>query len=123
MPPSQPYDWSRARAKWESSDPFFSEGTIVFDESPPGGLIGLRRRAETGGWVRGTRASPVAESALPPVEPPPLAHRLRYDPRLTLGMVTLTTLMRFGEPIAAVTPVHRVRMISKMEGEDDMELD
>lgn len=122
MPPPAPYNWTRARAKWESSDPFYTEGAIVCDESPPGGAVGLRRRAETGGWVRGQRGAGAAEAPLPPVEPGPLAHRLR-DVRLNTSMVTLTTLMRLGVPVAAMPPVQRVRTVSKPSARDDLDIE
>jgi hypothetical protein len=122
MPPPTPYDWTRARNKWESSDPFYTEGAIVCEESPPGGAVGLRRRAETGGWKRGVRGAGAPEPALPPVEPGPLTHRLR-ELRLSVGMVTLTTLMRLGVPLASAPPVQRVRVVSKPSARDDLDIE
>lgn len=123
MPPPAPYNWTRARTKWESSDPFYTEGTIVCEESPPGGAMGLRRRAETGGWVRGQRPAGAPEAPLPPIEPGPLATRL-CDVRLNTSMVTLTTLMRLGVPVASMPPVQRVRVVSRTTSVgDDLDIE
>lgn len=108
--PAAPYDWTRARQKWCSDDPFYTEGAIVCDESPPGGAIGLRRKAELNGWVRGKRRDGV-ETALPPIDPGPVQSRL-VDVRLHSGMVTLTTLLLRGVPVGAPKPVQRVRVVT-----------